>query len=46
MMKKNFLGLRKKEGVNMAAFTEKFGQDFETIYGEVVALQMSKHLFI
>lgn len=39
-----FLGLRKKEGVNMAAFTEKFGQDFETIYGDVVALQMSKHL--
>lgn len=39
-----FLGLRKKEGVNMAAFTEKFGQDFETIYGDVVASQINKHL--
>lgn len=38
-----FLGLRKKEGINTDTFTEKFGQNFDHIYGEVVAVQMSKH---
>lgn len=37
-----FLGLRKKEGVNTVAFTEKFGQNFEAIYGEVVEMQINK----
>lgn len=32
-----FLGLRKKSGVNLKAFTAKFGQDFSAIYGQTVS---------
>ena len=31
-----FLGLRKKSGVSMARFEEKFSQSFEEIYGKIV----------
>ena len=31
-----FLGLRKKSGVSIARFEEKFGRSFEGIYGEIV----------
>lgn len=31
-----FLGLRKKSGVSMARFEEKFGQSFAGLYGEIV----------
>ncbi len=31
-----FLGLRKKSGVSIARFEEKFGHSFEEIYGKIV----------
>ena len=31
-----FLGLRKKSGVSMTRFEEKFGRPFEGLYGEIV----------
>ena len=31
-----FLGLRKKSGVSMARFEEKFGRSFDVLYGEIV----------
>ncbi|GFH42574.1 coproporphyrinogen III oxidase [Lactococcus hodotermopsidis] len=39
-----FLGLRKKSGVNTQAFTEKFGQDFDKIYGQTVSTLIDKKL--
>ena len=36
MEEEMFLGLRKKSGVSMARFEEKFGRSFEGIYGEIV----------
>ena len=36
MEEEMFLGLRKKLGVSMARFEEKFGRPFEGLYGEIV----------
>ena len=36
MEEEMFLGLRKKSGVSMARFEEKFGQSFDGLYGEIV----------
>ena len=36
MEEEMFLGLRKKSGVSMARFEEKFGTSFEDLYGQVV----------
>ena len=36
MEEEMFLGLRKKSGVSMARFEEKFGRDFDGLYGEIV----------
>lgn len=36
MEEEMFLGLRKKSGVSMARFEEKFGRPFEGLYGEIV----------
>ena len=36
MEEEMFLGLRKKSGVSMARFEEKFGRSFDGLYGEVV----------
>ena len=36
MEEEMFLGLRKKSGVSMARFEEKFGRSFDELYGEVV----------
>ncbi|MFS9134391.1 radical SAM family heme chaperone HemW [Streptococcus mitis] len=36
MEEEMFLGLRKKSGVSMARFEEKFSQSFEEIYGKIV----------
>ena len=36
MEEEMFLGLRKKSGVSMARFDEKFGRSFEGLYGEIV----------
>ncbi len=36
MEEEMFLGLRKKSGVSMARFEEKFGRSFEALYGEIV----------
>ncbi|HFZ4144325.1 TPA: radical SAM family heme chaperone HemW [Streptococcus pneumoniae] len=36
MEEEMFLGLRKKSGVSMARFEEKFGQSFAGLYGEIV----------
>ena len=36
MEEEMFLGLRKKSGVSMARFEEKFGQSFDELYGEIV----------
>ena len=36
MEEEMFLGLRKKSGVSMTRFEEKFGRSFEGIYGEIV----------
>lgn len=36
MEEEMFLGLRKKSGVSMARFEEKFGRSFEGLYGETV----------
>lgn len=36
MEEEMFLGLRKKSGVSMKRFEEKFGTSFENIYGQVV----------
>ena len=36
MEEEMFLGLRKKSGVSMARFEEKFGRSFEEFYGEIV----------
>ena len=39
-----FLGLRKKSGVNIKQFSEKFNQDFEAIYGQTVTELIEKQL--
>ena len=36
MEEEMFLGLRKKSGVSMTRFEEKFGRPFEGLYGEIV----------
>ena len=36
MEEEMFLGLRKKSGVSMARFEEKFGRSFDGLYGEIV----------
>ena len=36
MEEEMFLGLRKKSGVSMTRFEEKFGRSFEELYGEIV----------
>jgi len=36
MEEEMFLGLRKKSGVSMVRFEEKFGRSFEGLYGEIV----------
>ena len=36
MEEEMFLGLRKKSGVSMARFEEKFGRSFEGLYGQIV----------
>ena len=36
MEEEMFLGLRKKSGVSMVRFEEKFGRSFDGIYGEIV----------
>ena len=36
MEEEMFLGLRKKSGVSMARFEEKFGQSFDGLYGEII----------
>ena len=36
MEEEMFLGLRKKPGVSMARFEEKFGRPFEGLYGEII----------
>ena len=36
MEEEMFLGLRKKSGVSMARFEEKFGRPFEGLYGEII----------
>ena len=36
MEEEMFLGLRKKSGVSMMRFEEKFGRSFEGLYGEIV----------
>ncbi|WP_346743472.1 radical SAM family heme chaperone HemW [uncultured Streptococcus sp.] len=36
MEEEMFLGLRKKSGVSMARFEEKFGRSFARLYGEIV----------
>ena len=36
MEEEMFLGLRKKSGVSMARFEEKFGRSFEGLYGEII----------
>ena len=36
MEEEMFLGLRKKSGVSMARFEEKFGRSFDELYGEIV----------
>ncbi|MGT2846814.1 radical SAM family heme chaperone HemW [Streptococcus massiliensis] len=37
MEEEMFLGLRKKSGVSITRFSQKFGEDFKKIYGDVVA---------
>lgn len=44
MEEEMFLGLRKKSGVNRQHFSDKFGQDFETVYGKTVATLLEKGL--
>lgn len=44
MEEEMFLGLRKKSGVNRQHFSDKFGQDFETVYGKTVATLLKKGL--
>ncbi|MDR1605566.1 MAG: radical SAM family heme chaperone HemW [Streptococcaceae bacterium] len=39
-----FLGLRKQSGINTQAFTTKFGQDFDLVYGKVVADLIDRQL--
>ena len=36
MEEEMFLGLRKKSGVSMVRFEEKFGRSFDVLYGEIV----------
>ena len=36
MEEEMFLGLRKKSGVSMARFEEKFGRSFDGLYGEII----------
>jgi len=36
MEEEMFLGLRKKSGVSMARFEEKFERSFQELYGEIV----------
>ena len=36
MEEEMFLGLRKKSGVSVARFEEKFGRSFEGLYGEII----------
>ena len=44
MEEEMFLGLRKKSGVSMARFEEKFGQSFDELYGEIVRDLVQKGL--
>ena len=44
MEEEMFLGLRKKSGVSMARFEEKFGRSFEGLYGEIVRDLVQKDL--
>ncbi|MDR0922573.1 MAG: radical SAM family heme chaperone HemW [Lactobacillales bacterium] len=46
MEEEMFLGLRKRSGVSKKHFTEKFHQDFDTIYGSVVSELSEKGLLI
>ena len=36
MEEEMFLGLRKKSGVSMERFEEKFGQSFQELYGDII----------
>ncbi|MGX4686457.1 radical SAM family heme chaperone HemW [Vagococcus sp. JNUCC 83] len=40
MEEEMFLGLRKKQGVSLERFEEKFNQTFETVYGEIATQLM------
>ena len=44
MEEEMFLGLRKKSGVSMARFEEKFGRSFAELYGEIVRDLVQKGL--
>ena len=44
MEEEMFLGLRKKSGVSMARFEEKFGRSFDELYGEIVRDLIQKGL--
>ena len=44
MEEEMFLGLRKKSGVSMARFEEKFGRSFDGLYGEIVKDLVQKGL--
>ena len=44
MEEEMFLGLRKKSGVSMARFEEKFGRSFDELYGEIVRDLVQKGL--
>ena len=44
MEEEMFLGLRKKSGVSMARFEEKFGRSFDGLYGEIVRDLVQKGL--
>lgn len=44
MEEEMFLGLRKHSGVDTQHFSEKFGQDFEAIYGKIVTGLIDKQL--
>ena len=44
MEEEMFLGLRKKSGVSMARFEEKFGLSFDELYGEIVRDLVQKGL--
>lgn len=44
MEEEMFLGLRKKSGISMARFEEKFGRSFDELYGEIVRDLVQKGL--